>query len=73
MRKLSALTIAQAKLFMREPAAFFFTLIFPVLLIVMFGLVFGNEPGATFPGPFGYVDFSTPAMTLAPSSFVTLR
>lgn len=64
MRKLLALTTVQAKLFIREPAAFFFTLVFPVLLITMFGLVFGNEPGGLFPGPFGYIDYSTPAMTV---------
>ena len=64
MRKLYALSVVQAKLFAREPAAFFFTLIFPVLLIVMFGLVFGNEPGGSFPGPFGYIDYSTPAITV---------
>lgn len=63
MKKLWTLTWVETKLFLREPAAFFFTLMFPVLLIVMFGLVFGNEPGAMFPGPFGYVDYSTPAMT----------
>lgn len=63
MSKLIALTVAQAKLFIREPAAFFFTLMFPLLLILMFGLVFGNEPGAMFPGPFGYIDYSTPAIT----------
>lgn len=64
MKKLAALSVIQAKLFMREPAAFFFTLVFPVLLILMFGLVFGNEPGGMFPGPFGYIDFSTPAITV---------
>ena len=63
MSKLMALTVVQAKLFIREPAAFFFTLIFPLLLIVMFGLVFGNEPGGMFSGPFGYIDYSTPAIT----------
>ncbi len=64
MRKLWALAWVDALLFIREPAAFFFTLTFPVLFIVLLGLVFGNEPGAAFPGPFGYVDYSTPAMTV---------
>ena len=71
MSKLIALTVVQAKLFIREPAAFFFTLIFPLLLIVMFGLVFGNEPGESFPGPFGYVDYSTPAMTAPATTWTT--
>lgn len=62
MRKLHALTVVQAKLFVREPAAFFFTLIFPVLLILVFGSVFGNEPGGPF--AFGYIDYATPAITV---------
>jgi ABC-2 type transport system permease protein len=62
MKKLVALSIAQGKLFIREPAAFFFTLVFPLLLVVMFGVVFGNDPGG-FAGPFGYIDYSTPAIT----------
>ncbi|MEM7418026.1 MAG: ABC transporter permease [Gemmatimonadota bacterium] len=64
MRKLSALSVAQAKIFVREPAAFFFTLVFPLLLLTMFGLVFGNEPGGPFSATFGYVDYSTPAITV---------
>lgn len=64
MKKLYALTVTQAKLFVREPAAFFFTLVFPLLLILIFGFVFGNEPGGPFSGPFGYIDYSTPAITV---------
>ena len=64
MKKLAALTVVQAKLFMRETAAFFFTLVFPLLLILIFGFVFGNEPGGPFGGTFGYIDYSTPAITV---------
>jgi ABC-2 type transport system permease protein len=64
VRKLLALTVVQGKLFMREAFAFFFTLVFPLLLIVMFGAVFGNEPGGRFSGPYGYIDYSTPAITV---------
>ncbi len=64
MRKLAALSTAQAKLFVREPAAFFFTLLFPILLIVVFGVVFGNEPGGPFNPQYGYIDYSTPAITV---------
>lgn len=64
MRKLLALAFVQAKLFIREPAAFFFTLVFPLLLILMFGFVFGNEPGGPFGSAFGYIDYSTPAITV---------
>ena len=62
MNKLLALTVVQGKLFVREPAAFFFTLVFPLLLILVFGAVFGNEPGGPF--AFGYIDYATPAITV---------
>ena len=46
-------------LYLREPSAFFFTLIFPLLLMLLFASMWGNEP---FPGEeFGYVDFSVTA------------
>jgi hypothetical protein len=34
----------QLKTFLREPAAFFFTLVFPGLMLVLFCIVWGNEP-----------------------------
>jgi ABC-2 type transport system permease protein len=56
------LTWVQAKLFAREPAAFFFTLVFPTLLLLVFGAIFGNEPGG-FGGPkFGYIDTEVPGL-----------
>jgi len=64
MKKLIALSVAQGKQFAREPAAFFFTLVFPLLLILIFGLVFGNEPGGPFGPQYGYIDYSTPAITV---------
>lgn len=66
MNSFIKLSIAQLKTFLREPAAFFFTLIFPVLLLVMFGVIWGNEPsppGSNFYlGGFGYVDYAVPAL-----------
>jgi ABC-2 type transport system permease protein len=66
MNSFIKLSIVQFKTFMREPAAFFFTLVFPVLLLTMFGLIWGNEPappGTTFYlGGFGYVDYEVPAL-----------
>lgn len=52
----------QAKLFLREPLALFFTIVFPALLLLLLGLAFGNgnEP---FPGTqFGYIDLQVPAL-----------
>lgn len=54
-----AVSKAEFILYLREPSAFFFTLIFPLLLMLLFSSIFGNEP---FPDQeFGYVDFSVPA------------
>lgn len=61
MRSLVKLTIIQTRLFLREPTALFFTLLFPALLLVLFGAVWGNEP--TFGTPYGYIDFQVPALS----------
>lgn len=46
-------------LYMRDPSGFFFTLIFPLLLMMLFGSIWGNDP---FPGEnFGYIDFAVSA------------
>ena len=60
MKSVTRLTIVQMKLFLREPAAFFFTLVFPALLLVLYGAIWGNEPA--FGTPFGYIDFQLPAL-----------
>ena len=39
MRTLTRLTATESKLFLREPAAVFFALVFPPLLLVILGLV----------------------------------
>ena len=46
MTALSALTKTQSKVFLREPLAGFFSLVFPALVLVVIGTVF---PGATDP------------------------
>ena len=48
MTALSTLTKTQSKVFLREPMAVFFGLVFPALLLVVIGTVF---PGATDPSP----------------------
>src|SRR6185503_729280 len=62
MRGLGKLTLVQFKLFLREPAAFFFTLVFPALLLVLFGAIFGNTPNPQFNPNFGYIDTEVPAL-----------
>ena len=53
------LAALELRLYLREPSAFFFTLIFPLLLMLLFGSIWGNDP---FPEQtFGYIDYSTSA------------
>ena len=62
MRGLTNLMWVQFKLYLREPTAFFFTLAFPTLLLLLFGAIYGNEPTPAFWGrPVGTVDASVPA------------
>lgn len=57
MSKTLKLCILELKLYLREPSAFFFTLIFPLLLMLLFGSIWGNDP---FPGEeYGYIDAFT--------------
>jgi len=60
MRSLWKLTLVEAKLFLREPEAAFFTLAFPLVMLAIFGSIYGNEPAPFFGGR-GTVDVSTPA------------
>jgi len=62
MRGFWKLSWIELKLFLREPMAAFFTLIFPLMLLFLFGSIYGNEPTSFF-GGFGSVDVSVPAYT----------
>lgn len=59
LRALGQLTLAELKLFFREPAAAFFTLAFPLIILFVFGGIFGNDPSADLGGR-GGVDTSVP-------------
>jgi ABC-2 type transport system permease protein len=59
MKSFLKLTYAELKLQLREPIGTFFTLAFPVMLMVLFGSIFGNEPQAFLNG-YGQVDLSVP-------------
>jgi ABC-2 type transport system permease protein len=64
MRGFWKLFVMQFKLYLREPAAFFFTLAYPALILLLFGFIYGNEPDPEFWGVnFGTVDASVPAYT----------
>lgn len=62
MRSLWKMTLIEMKLFLREPAAAFFTLLFPLMVLLIFGSIYGNEPTPFF-GGYGSVDVSVPAYT----------
>ena len=60
MRSLWKMTVTEMKLYLREPIAAFFTLVFPLMLLLIFGSIYGNEPQELFGGR-GTVDMSVPA------------
>ena len=62
MRGVMKFFVMQLKLYLREPVAFFFSLAYPALLLLLFGFIFGNDPDPEFWGRnFGTVDASVPA------------
>ncbi len=60
MHGLLKLTWVQAKLYLREPVAAFFTIAWAPLSLVLFGLIYGNEPTPFFAGR-GTMDVMVPA------------
>ncbi len=60
MRGLKKLLLIQIKLFLREPAATFFTVVFAPMLLLLFGAIYGNKPSPFFGGK-GMVDVSVPS------------
>lgn len=59
MNAFGKMTWIELKLTLREPIGTFFTLIFPVMLLVLFGSIYGNEPNVSLDGH-GQVDLSVP-------------
>jgi len=62
MRGLKKLTLIELKTFLRNPTGAFFTIIFPLMLILVFGSIYSNTPGETF-GEYGIVDVYVPSFT----------
>ena len=74
MKAFLTLTWTESKLFLREPAACFFTLAFPLLLLFAFGAIFGNDP-ASAPGAVGYATYALPgyvALTVGSLALLSL-
>lgn len=59
MQAFIKLTYSELKLQLREPMALFFTVVFPVMLLVLFGAIFGNEANEALSG-YGQMDLSVP-------------
>ena len=74
MRTICTLAWIEIKLHLREPLAAFFTLAFPLMLLLFMGSIWGNQP-VSFLGGSGYVDTAVPAfsaMVIATSGLMTL-
>jgi ABC-2 type transport system permease protein len=62
MKSLLKMTWMETKLFFREPVGAFFTLAFPLMMLFLFGSIYGNKPTQMFNG-YGTIDISVPAYT----------
>jgi ABC-2 type transport system permease protein len=60
MKKFIMIFIIETKLFLRDFTSIFFMLGMPIMLLLLFGSIYGNTPSATF-GGLGSVDVSVPA------------
>jgi len=60
LRGLRTFTWTEAKLYLREPIATFFTIVFAPLFLILFGLIYGNAPSAAL-GGLGSMDVTVPA------------
>jgi ABC-2 type transport system permease protein len=62
MKSLSTMTWMEAKLFLRDPASAFFTLVFPLIYLFMYGLISGNQPTPMYADR-GMIDAAIPSLT----------
>lgn len=62
MPGLKKLTLMEFKIFLRNPTGTFFTIIFPLMLILVFGGIYGNGANPEF-GGYGIVDVFVPSFT----------
>lgn len=62
MKSLLKMTWMEAKLFLREPVGAFFTLVFPLMFLFLFGSISGNEPTPQFGGQ-RTIDTAIPSLT----------
>ena len=62
MKSLLKMTWMEAKLFLREPVSAFFTLVFPLMYLLLFGAISGNEPTPQYGGQ-RTIDAAIPSLT----------
>ena len=62
MKSFLKLVSVNLKLYLREPITAFFTLGFPIMLVLIFGAIYGNQPSPMF-GGYGSMDVSMPGYT----------
>ncbi len=62
MKSLMKMTWMEVKLFLREPVGAFFTLVFPLMFLFLFGSISGNEPTPMFGGQ-RMIDTAIPTLT----------
>lgn len=63
MKSLMKMTWMEAKLFLREPVSAFFTLIFPLLMLFIFGTIYGVQPVPGTDSPQSAIGSLIPAFT----------
>jgi ABC-2 type transport system permease protein len=75
MKSLAKLTLIELKLYSRNYIAVFFTFAFPLLMLFLFGGIYGNEPAAIF-GGHGSVDITIPGyiatIVIGTTAFISL-
>jgi ABC-2 type transport system permease protein len=62
MKSLMKMTWMEAKLFLRDPMSAFFTLVFPLIYLFMYGAISGNQPSPMYGGR-GTIDAAIPCLT----------
>ncbi len=62
MKSLLKMTWMEAKLYLREPASAFFTLIFPLIYLFLYGAISGNEPTPMYGGQ-RTIEVAIPSLT----------
>jgi ABC-2 type transport system permease protein len=63
MKSLLKMTWMEAKLFLREPVSAFFTLVFPLVMLFIFGFIYGNVPPPPGTDSQSAIDGLIPALT----------